>query len=80
MRYVLHHIQPQVCGGLTTPGNTVGLCDSCHYSVHVLLWHLSQGTTPPSPGTRKQRAFAQQGYAACKAAGTVARIPKESDL
>jgi hypothetical protein len=80
MRLVKHHIQPQVCGGATLPGNLATLCDSCHYSVHVLLWHLGQGTKPPAKGTRQQRALAEQGYEACQAANTVNKIPKESDL
>lgn len=77
LRYVLHHVQPKVCGGLTTPANTEQVCDSCHASVHVLLWHLAQGTPPPARGTRVQRKLARRGYQACVVAGTVDKIPNE---
>jgi len=79
LRYVAHHILPQVCGGKTEPGNIASLCDSCHYSVHALLWILKQGGAgfKLTTGTRQQRALAQQGYAAAVAAGTVDHIPDE---
>jgi hypothetical protein len=79
MRFVWHHIQPHVCGGLTVAANLVALCDSCHYSIHILLWHLGQATSPALVGTRAQRALAKQGYDLCVTAGTVAKIPKEAE-
>jgi hypothetical protein len=57
--------------------NLVGLDDNCHYTVHLLLWHLAQKTPPPAKGTRAQRALARQGYDACVLAGTVHKIPNE---
>lgn len=79
LRFVWHHILPQICGGQSTPDNLAALCDSCHYSVHILLYSLAQGAVL-KVGTAAQRALAQQGYAAALAAGTVALIPKESDI
>jgi len=77
LRYVWHHCQPQQAGGATEAANLVELCDSCHYSVHRLLWHLAKGLpTGPVP-RRAQLALARQGYAACVRAGTVAQIPNE---
>jgi len=76
LRYVIHHVLPQVCGGKTTPDNTVGLCDSCHYSVHALLYQLKQGQKL-TRGTRQQKALAVKGYNAAVAAGTVDKIPDE---
>jgi hypothetical protein len=76
-RYVTHHIQPQVTGGLSVPANQAVLCDNCHYTVHMLLWHLAQKIDPPAKGTRAQRALAQRGYDACVLAGTVHKIPNE---
>src|SRR6266480_8072976 len=74
LRYVYHHIQPKEAGGPTTPENTVPCCDSCHYSIHRLLWHLAKGLpTGPVP-RRAQLTLAKRGYAACVAAGTVAQI------
>lgn len=77
MRFVWHHLQPKVCGGNTVPENLVSLCDSCHITVHVLMWHLGKGTPPPAKGTRMQRKLAKAGYEACLSAGTVDKIPKE---
>ena len=77
LRHVWHHIQPHDAGGPTDPANLVELCDSCHYSVHRLLWHLAKGLpTGPVP-RRAQLALARRGYAACVAAGTVAQIANE---
>jgi len=77
LRFVWHHILPQVCGGKTEPANLVALCDNCHYSVHILLWQLGQGTGSVT-GTRAQTRIATQGYAAAVAAGTTGKIPKEA--
>lgn len=79
LRFVLHHILPQICGGKTVAANLAGLCDSCHYSVHILLYSIAQGAAP-TVGTSEQLGLAEQGYEAAVAAGTVARIPKESDV
>jgi hypothetical protein len=76
-RYVSHHIQPQVTGGLSVAANLATLCDNCHYTVHMLLWHLAQNTPPPAKGTRAQRKLARQGYDACVLAGSVHKIPNE---
>ena len=79
LRFVEHHVLPQVCGGKTEPANLAGLCDSCHYTVHALLYQLklNGSTYKLSQGTRKQRALAYRGYTAAVAAGTVDRIPDE---
>ncbi len=77
LRFVWHHIQPHEAGGLTVPANLVQLCDSCHYSVHRLLWHIAKGL-PVGPVPRlSQLALARLGFAACQVAGTVDKIPNE---
>ena len=77
LRFVWHHVQPHEAGGPTAAANLIEVCDSCHYSIHRLLWHLAKGLpTGPVP-RRAQLTFAQRGYAACVAAGTVAQIPNE---
>jgi hypothetical protein len=79
-------VQPLVCGGQSTPRNLVALCDSCHYSIHVVLWALARhdgnlaDPTVLRLGTRRQRFYAEAGWDACVAAGTTGLIPKESDL
>jgi len=77
LRFVWHHIQPHEAGGPTTPANLAQVCDSCHYSIHRLLWHLAQGAPPGFIPRRTQLALARQGYSACVTAGTVAKIPNE---
>jgi HNH endonuclease len=80
LRYVEHHILPQVCGGKTEAANLAGLCDSCHYSVHAVLWQLklTGGRLElVKEGTLKQRDLAMRGYQAAVAAGTVDKIPDE---
>jgi hypothetical protein len=88
LRYVWHHVQPQEAGGATVAANLAQCCDSCHYSIHRLLWVMAQIaqqkpvtdvqrydiTHPPRKGQLK---LASQGYDACVAAGTVAKIPNE---
>ena len=79
LRYVWHHVLPQVCGGQTQAPNLVSLCDSCHYSIHIIMWNLrSTGV----PGVRRwntqQIAYAQRGYKEALAAGTANLIPKEA--
>ena len=77
LRFVWHHVQPHEAGGATEPANLVQVCDSCHYSVHRLLWHLARLTDPGFVPRRAQLDLARRGYAACQAAGTVAQIPNE---
>jgi hypothetical protein len=77
LRFVWHHVQPHEAGGLTVPENLVELCDSCHYSIHRLLWHLAKGLPAGLVPRQAQLALATRGYDACVAAGTVARIPNE---
>jgi hypothetical protein len=77
LRYVWHHIQPHEAGGPTEAGNLVQLCDSCHYTVHRLLWHLARNLPMGPVPRRAQLALARTGYAACQAAGTTGQIPNE---
>ncbi len=81
LRFVWHHVLPQVCGGLTTPANLASVCDSCHYSVHALMWLMGNGGIPPATAARataRQLAMAQRGYDEAVAAGTAGKIPKEA--
>jgi len=78
MRFVLHHILPQVCSGKTTPDNICQLCDSCHYSVHILLWQLANNGTLPHRINRQQLDYAMRGYQEALAAGKANLIPKEA--
>jgi len=77
LRFVWHHIQPEAAGGLTHPGNLAELCDSCHYSTHILLWQIANGGLVVPRPCAGQLKLAQQGFALCEAAGTVAQIPNE---
>ena len=77
LRFVWHHIWPKETGGPTTRENLASLCDSCHYSVHRLLWHLARGEPLGIVPRRAQLELARQGYVACQRAGTVDRIPNE---
>jgi hypothetical protein len=82
LRFVWHHIQPKEAGGLTVVTNLAEICDSCHYTIHRLMWHLAQNQLAPpvalGPVPRKaQLALATQGFDKCMAAGTVAQIPNE---
>lgn len=76
LRFVTHHIQPQEAGGPSEPGNYAQLCDSCHYTIHRLMWYMRQGTALPKVH-RNQLKLAQEGYDRCVAAGTVSKIPNE---
>lgn len=79
LRFVWHHILPQACGGKTEASNLASLCDSCHYSVHILMWLMANGGIPVDiKGSKTQRALALQGYNQALAAGTAGKIPKES--
>lgn len=72
-----HHIQPHEAGGATVAENLVSVCDSCHYTIHRLLWNMAK-CFPLGPVPRKtQLALATRGYDACVAAGTVAQVPNE---
>lgn len=88
LRYVYHHVQPRETGGPTTTENLRACCDSCHYTIHRLLWYmrlraLGQVLTPAQeaelahPPRQAQLALAKTGFAACVAAGTVEKIPNE---
>jgi hypothetical protein len=77
LRFVWHHVQPQEAGGQTVPANLIEICDSCHYTIHRLLWNLAHGLPNLVVPRAAQRRFAQVGFAACQAAGTVALIPNE---
>jgi HNH endonuclease len=76
VRFVWHHIQPHEAGGADGDANEIQLCDNCHYTIHRVLWCLGKGLPPPKV-MRAQLRVARQGYDACVAAGTVARIPNE---
>lgn len=77
LRYVNHHIQPEAAGGKTVPENIAALCDSCHYSVHRVMWSMARGTLTIPKAHRNQVKLAKQGYEACLAAGTVDKIPNQ---
>lgn len=88
LRFVWHHVQPEETGGPTEDANLIQLCDSCHYTIHRLLWilRLQHDGTPLTPAQaaelvapprRAQLGYAQQGFAACLAAGTADKIPNE---
>jgi hypothetical protein len=88
LRFVWHHCQPETAGGATDNTNLIQVCDSCHYSIHRILYALAQQylgkpittvqqgyiTNPPR---KTELAFAQRGLQACIAAGTVDKIPNE---
>lgn len=88
LRYIWHHIQPLEAGGRTVPGNLVSLDDSCHYTIHRLLWLMrclalgvpitaDEQAMLDHPPRRAQYTFAALGFGACQAAGTVQLIPDE---
>src|ERR1700750_2423059 len=88
LRYVWHHAQPETTGGATDDTNLIQLCDSCHYSVHRILYALAckylgktlttaQQSYIDKPPRLAMLAFAQKGLDACIAAGTVEKIPNE---
>lgn len=80
LRFVWHHVLPEACGGKAEPGNLAQVCDSCHYSIHILLWLLARGGLGDGTirGTKGQRAIAQAGYDKAVAAGSAGKIPKEA--
>ncbi len=88
LRFVWHHIQPQEAGGPTEPGNLVQVCDSCHYTIHRIMWTMRlialgdpvtavQRGYIAHPPRKAQLKIAAQGYEACVTAGTLAQIPNE---
>lgn len=88
LRYLWHHVQPVEAGGDTTAANLVQLCDSCHMSVHLLMWymarqelsfllHARETAILEHPPRRLQYELAVRGFKACTAAGTVEKIPRE---
>ena len=78
LRFVWHHILPQVCGGKAVQSNLAELCDNCHYAVHNVMYALSRGATPSKAATADQFTLAQTGYQLAVKAGTQGKIPKES--
>ena len=66
LRTVKHHILPLEFGGPNVASNLVLTCDTGHYNIHTVLNALLKGETPPK-STRKERAYAQQGYDAIQA-------------
>jgi hypothetical protein len=70
-------VQPHEAGGPTTPANLVQLCDNCHYSVHRLLHQMAAGLPVQRAPRLAILDLAQKGYEACKAAGTLAKVPNE---
>jgi hypothetical protein len=88
LRFVWHHIQPQEAGGQTVSANLVQVCDSCHYTIHRLMWVMRlvalqlpvtdvQKAYITKPPRRAQLVLAGQGYEACRIAGTIDKIPNE---
>lgn len=80
MRFVWHHVLPQVAGGKTEPGNLVQVCDNCHYSTHAVMYAMANGKLVPTRASRGSKALAKRGYEAAKAAGTISLIPNEGGL
>lgn len=78
VRYVWHHILPQICGGLTAAPNLVSVCDNCHYGIHAAMYDMAHGRKPQ--GTTEQAALAKLGYDAAVTAGTVDKIPNEGGV
>lgn len=76
LRFVWHHIQPQEAGGLTVAGNLIQVCDSCHYTIHRLMWQMAH-ELPHPPVHRDQLMYAGTGFGLCVAARTVSHIPNE---
>lgn len=81
LRFVWHHILPQEAGGLTTTTNLVAVCDTGHYAIHALMYHLAKHSQlPKRAGTRGQRNLALAGYTQAKTLGTVDHIPNEGSV
>jgi hypothetical protein len=58
--------------------NLVSLDDSCHYSIHVLMWQLANNGHLPHRINRQQLDYAMRGYQEALAAGKADLIPKEA--
>ena len=94
LRFVLHHVLPQVCGGQSVAENLVSLCDNDHYAVHALMTWLLHTYGPVNAsgssafdlaaslpaGTRAQRGLAVRGYLEAVAAGTAGKLPNEGTI
>jgi len=78
LRFVFHHILPQVCGGKTGAPNLISVCDGCHYSIHILMWNMANDVLNPPHINRGQLDYAMRGYQEARAAGTAQLIPKEA--
>jgi hypothetical protein len=87
-RFVWHHLQPKECGGATNLDNCIPVCDTCHYTIHRILYALAfQALGTPfralyqdlliKPPRRLQLGFATIGFARCVAAETADQIPNE---
>jgi len=53
---VWHHLLPKECGGQTVTANLVQVCDSCHYTIHRILY-LMRLEFEGAPLTAAQQAF-----------------------
>jgi hypothetical protein len=78
LRFVWHHICPKVCGGKTDMSNLIAVDDSCHYSIHILMWQLANKQPLPHRINRQQLDLAMRGYQEALAAGKADLIPKEA--
>ena len=78
LRYIWHHRLPQVCGGQTIATNLVSLCDSCHMSVHIIMWRLANNQGAPLRCNVTQYKLAWDGWQEAVTAGTANLIPKEA--
>ena len=78
LRYIWHHILPQVCGGLTQLTNLASLCDSCHYTIHILMRNYANNQVRPHKINQEQARLAYRGYTEALTAGTANLIPKEA--
>jgi hypothetical protein len=75
LRFVWHHIFPLACGGRTEVTNLVQVCDSCHASVHLMMWQIANGGLVVDRPNAAQLTLARQGWQAAEAAGRAADIP-----
>lgn len=83
VRFVWHHVLPQVCGGKTVAENLAELCDNCHFTVHAIMYFMARnaGQLPQTVrGTRGQRHLAIRGYNMAVLSGTVSKIPNEGSI
>lgn len=84
LRYVWHHILPEVCGGKSSKDNLVSVCDNCHYGIHAMLYDLKLHGPPLRTYGRfagtKRAQIALEGYAAAAQAGVVDKIPSEGSI